>query len=300
MTDFASFKKESKGNFDKLTDKLKSMDQAKSYEDDRYWRPTTDANGNGTATIRFLQAKTKDDDCFVELHSHSFQGKGGWYIENCPTTHGGQCPLCQANNELWNSGVESDKEIARKRKRKLHYISNILVINDPKNPDNNGKVFLYKYGKKIFDKLKASAQPEFEDQQAIDPFNFWVGRNFKLRVRKVEGYPNYDSSELDVSSALFDGNDKQIEVVWKQLYNLKAEVDATKFKNYDALRARLDLVLNGSTKDIKSVKQDRVSVSENNMSKILDTVDGSAPFAVNDSEGLDSGLNYFKNLAEED
>ena len=189
--------KKRSGDVSALSDKMEKMNDKKSYKDDRYWRPELDKSSNGYAVIRFLPAPGDEELPFARLYTHGFQGKGGWFIENCPTTIGGKCPLCEVNNDLWNSGLESDKDIARQRKRRLSYISNILVVSDPSNPQNEGKVFLYKYGKKIFDKIQESMKPEFADETPVDPFDFWKGANFKLKVRKVAGYINYDKSEFE-------------------------------------------------------------------------------------------------------
>jgi hypothetical protein len=177
------------------------------------------------------------------VFSHGFQGPGGWYIENSLTTLGQKDPVSEYNTQLWNSGIEANKEIARKQKRRLTYISNVLVIKDTANPANEGKVFLYKYGKKIFDKIKEKIEPQFEDEKAVNPFSFWDGANFKLKIRKVEGYRNYDKSEFDNPSPLFDGDDDKIEKVWKAEYSLKEFLDPKHFKSYDELKSKLDRVL---------------------------------------------------------
>jgi hypothetical protein len=174
----------------------------------------------------------------VSVYSHTFKGKGGYFWENCPTTIGEKCPVCAANTELWNSGVEDDKNIARQRKRKLTYISNILVIEDPANPENKGKVFLYQYGTKIFQKIQGLAHPEFQDEVAVDPFNFWTGADFKIKIRNVGGYVNYDRSEFATPAPLFGGDDKKLEELWKKQYPLKPFIDKSQFKSFDELNAR--------------------------------------------------------------
>ena len=226
--------------------KMANQDSGKKGADERFWTPTVDKSGNGYAIIRFLPPPSEEDVPFVRLYDHGFQGPTGlWYIENSLTTIGKPDPVSEYNSKLWNSGVESDKEIARKQKRKLQYFSNIYVVSDSKHPENEGKVFLFRYGKKIFDKLMAAMQPEFEDETPINPFDFWEGANFKLKIRKVDGYWNYDKSEFDNPSALFD-NDGKIEEVWKSAYPLAEFSASTNFKSYEELKTRLDAVLSGS------------------------------------------------------
>ena len=220
--------------------------EKKSYKDERLWKPEVDKSGNGYAVIRFLPAVEGEDMPWAKVWNHAFQGPTGqWYIENSLTTLGQKDPVSEMNSAYWNTGIESDKEIARKQKRKLQYFSNIYVVSDSKHPENEGKVFLYRYGKKIFDKIMAAMQPEFEDEKAINPFDFWEGANFKLKIRKVAGYWNYDSSDFDNPSPLFD-NDAQIEDVWKTQYPLNEFTATTNFKSYEELKTRLDTVLSGS------------------------------------------------------
>ena len=220
--------------------------EKKSYKDERLWKPELDKSGNGYAVIRFLPAVEGEDMPWAKVWNHAFQGPTGqWYIENSLTTLGQKDPVSEMNSAYWNTGIESDKEIARKQKRKLQYFSNIYVVSDSKHPENEGKVFLFRYGKKIFDKIMAAMQPEFEDEKAINPFDFWEGANFKLKIRKVAGYWNYDSSDFDSPKALFD-NDEKIEEVWKTQYALNEFTAATNFKSYEELKTRLDAVLSGS------------------------------------------------------
>ena len=220
--------------------------EKKSYKDERLWKPEVDKSGNGYAVIRFLPAVEGEDMPWAKVWNHAFQGPTGqWYIENSLTTLGQKDPVSEMNSAYWNTGIESDKEIARKQKRKLQYFSNIYVVSDSKHPENEGKVFLFRYGKKIFDKLMAAMQPEFEDEKAINPFDFWEGANFKLKIRKVAGYWNYDSSDFDTPSAIFD-NDEKIEEVWKKQYPLSEFSAASNFKSYEELKTRLDAVLSGS------------------------------------------------------
>ena len=214
--------------------------------DDRFWQPEVDAAGNGYAVIRFLDTPAVDGEDglpWVQIWSHGFQGPGGWYIENSLTTLGKTDPVSEHNTVLWNSGIEANKEIARKQKRKLTYIANVLVISDAKRPQNEGKVFLYKFGKKIFDKIKEQLEPQFADETPMNPFDFWKGANFKVKIRNVEGYRNYDKSEFETPAALFNGEDAKIEQVWKSAYSLKDFLKPENFKSYDELKAKLDKVL---------------------------------------------------------
>ena len=234
-------------------DKLKKAVEASSNgngggksADDRFWQPEVDAAGNGYAVIRFLDTPAVDGEDglpWIQIWSHGFQGPGGWYIENSLTTLGKTDPVSEYNTVLWNSGVESNKEVARKQKRKLTYYANILVISDAKRPQNEGKVFLYKFGKKIFDKIKEKLEPQFEDEKPLNPFDFWKGANFKVKIRNVEGYRNYDKSEFDTPAPLFDGDDAKIEKVWKSEHSLKDFLKPENFKTYDELKAKLNKVL---------------------------------------------------------
>jgi hypothetical protein len=234
-------------------DKLKKAVEAsasggsgKSNADDRFWSPEVDASGNGYAVVRFLDTPAVDGEDglpWIQIWSHGFQGPGGWYIENSLTTLGKTDPVSEYNTVLWNSGIEANKEIARKQKRKLSYVSNVLVISDPKRPQNEGKVFLFKYGKKIFEKIKAQLEPEFQDETPMNPFDFWKGADFKLKIRNYEGYRNYDKSEFAAPAPLFNGDDAQIEKVWKSAYSLKDFLKEENFKSYDELKAKLDRVL---------------------------------------------------------
>ena len=250
-------KKKSGSSTKSLQEKIEKSESKNSYKDDRFWRPELDKSSNGYAVIRFLPAFGQEDLPFVKTYSHAFQGPGGWFIENCPTTTGGKCPVCEANNKLWQSGLDSDKDIARARKRKMQYISNILVISDPANPQNEGKNFLYKYGKKIFDKINEAMSPEFEDEKAINPFDFWEGADFKLKVRKVAGYINYDKSEFDSPDALFDGQDSVLEELWKKQYSLQAFVAEDQFKTYEALKVKFEGVVG---EDVRSTEKNTETV----------------------------------------
>ena len=241
---FADLKKQSKlGSLtEKLVKEVEKMNSSGGSSDDRQWKLECDKSGNGYAVIRFLPAPEGEDLPFAKVYSHAFQGSGGWLIDNCLTSVNQKCPICEYNSGLWNNGTDAGKEAARKQKRKLTYVSNIYVVKDPANPENEGKVFLYKFGKKIFDKLTAAMQPEFEDEEAIDPFDFWAGANFKLKAKNVAGYRNYDSSEFARPDALLDDDDA-MEAVWKKEYSLSELVAADQFKTYDELKKRLDYTL---------------------------------------------------------
>jgi gp32 DNA binding protein like len=237
-----------KSSMDKLTKALEGLSSggSKSGADNRFWQAEVDKAGNGYAVIRFLDAPQVDGEDglpWIQVFNHGFQGPGGWLIDNCLTSINQKCPVCEHNNALWNSGIESNKDIVRKQKRKLSYIANILVVKDAAHPENEGKVFLFKFGKKIFDKIKEKIEPQFEDEKAINPFNFWEGANFKLKIRNVEGYRNYDKSEFDTVSAVADGDDDEIEKIWKNSYSLKEFLKPSEFKPYDELKKKLDRVL---------------------------------------------------------
>ena len=243
---FADLKKKS-GSFEKLQAELeKTSNPVTSFADDRFWKPELDKSGNGYAVIRFLPQPSGEDLPWVRMWSHAFKGPGGWYIENSLTTLSKKDPVSEYNTELWNSGRESDKDTARKQKRILKYYSNIYVVSDSKHPENEGKVFLFRFGKKIFDKLTEAMSPEFEDEKALNPFDFWEGANFKLKVRKVDGYWNYDKSEFDTPSSLLDGDDGQLETTYQQLHGLTDFLKEENFKTYDELKSKLHRTLTGS------------------------------------------------------
>ena len=232
-------------NLLKEVEKLSSGGGGNNNDDDRFWQPEVDKLGNGYAVIRFLPASADNDYPFVRVFSHSFKNEtnGKWYIENCPTTIGrDDCPLCRSNNELWNTNVKENQDIVRQRKRHLHYVANVLIVKDSKNPENEGQVKLFKFGKKIFDKIKDAMQPKFEDETPIDPFDFWEGANFNLKICKVEGYRNYDRSGFDTPSPVLD-DDVEIEALWKKQHDLREFIDAAKFKDAATLQKRLDQVL---------------------------------------------------------
>ena len=266
--------------------------EKKSYKDERLWKPEVDKSGNGYAVIRFLPAVEGEDMPWAKVWNHAFQGPTGqWYIENSLTTLGQKDPVSEMNSAYWNTGIEADKEIARKQKRKLQYFSNIYVVSDSKHPENEGKVFLFRYGKKIFDKIMAAMQPEFEDEKAINPFDFWEGANFKLKIRKVAGYWNYDSSDFDSQSAIFD-NDEKIEEVWKSQYALNEFTATTNFKSYEELKTRLDAVLSGSV-TVGNVAEEMEDAPI--AAPVVDTTPIPTPSASKEEE--DDTMDYFAKLA---
>ena len=242
---FEALKNNRKSNFDKLTSELNKLNSTVPQDntnDDRYWKPDVDKAGNGYAIIRFLPAPAGEDMPFVRIWDHGFQGPGGWYIEKSLTTLQKPDPVSEYNTKLWNTGTELNKDLVRKQKRRLSYFSNILVVNDPTRPDNNGKVFLFKYGKKIWDKINEAMHPQFADEKAINPFDFWDGANFKLKIRQVEGYRNYDKSEFDSPSPVAD-SDEAIKKIWESQHSLTELVDPKHFKSYEELKMRLEKAL---------------------------------------------------------
>ena len=315
MSNFANLKKQSSlGSLtEKLVKQVEKMSTTSSGADERLWKPEVDKTGNGFAVLRFLPAPDGEDLPWAKMYSHAFQGNGGWYIENSLTTIGGKDPLGEYNRELWNTGSETNKEIVRKQKRKLNYYSNIYVVKDPTNPSNEGKVFLFKYGKKIFDKIMEAMQPEFEDESPINPFDFWVGANFKLKIVKKDGYWNYDKSEFDRVSPLLDDDDA-MEAIWKKEYSLTAITAPEQFKTYEELERRMNMVLGLSPSS--SPTQSRAVVEQedqyesynqpvNSETKVLEELEQS--YARSKSPTLptvtsavdeDDALAYFSRLAE--
>jgi hypothetical protein len=289
MSDFSALKR-NRNAFDSLKKAMEvpsSTAEAGSKDDTRFWQPEVDKAGNGMAIIRFLPAPAADGDDalpWVRVFNHGFQGPGGWYIENSLTTLNQKDPVSEYNSILWNSGIEANKEIARKQKRRLTYISNILVVSDPKNPENEGQIRLYKFGKKIFDKISEAMNPEFADETPLNPFDFWEGANFKIKIRQVEGYRNYDKSEFD-SITPVDGDDEKLEAIWKKEYSLKEFLEPKQFKSYDTLKAKLDKVLGlDGVAPVKTKAEDT----------ILNTAKSAPSLNENDEE-----LDYFRSLAED-
>jgi len=285
---FADLKSKS-GSFEKLQTELAKVNSPSqvSYEDARLWKPDLDKSGNGFAVIRFLPQPAAEDLPWVRLWNHAFSGPGGWYIENSLTTIGKSDPVSEYNTELWNSGNDADKDTARKQKRILKYYSNVLVISDPKHPENEGQVRLFRYGKKIFDKISEAMNPAFEDEEALNPFDFWKGANFKLKIRKVDGFWNYDKSEFEGATQLHEGDDAKLEEVYNNLHSLQEFIEPKNFKTYDELKEKLHKVLTGS-----SVKG---TVEAYNPPAAVDTKDVDAAIA----SAEDETLSYFAKLADE-
>jgi hypothetical protein len=301
--DFAKLKKASgKASLESLTQELSKITSPQNDSkkgDDRFWQPTVDKAGNGYAVLRFLPAPGEEDVPFVRVFNHGFQGPGGkWYIENSLTTIGKPDPVSEYNTKLWNSGIEKDKETVRKQKRRLNFISNIYIVTDSGNPENEGKVFLFKYGKKIFDKLNEAMNPQFEDEKAINPFDLWSGTNFKLKIRNVEGYRNYDKSEFGNPEPLFD-NDGELEKVWRKTHSLQEFVLPANFKSYDELNAKLLSVLEESTPAAK-VRAAETEIpwatEEDEAPKFKTKAAKTAPV---DDDDDDEAMSFFKKLAKE-
>ena len=277
------------------------MNNTSNGADERLWKPEMDKSGNGYAVIRFLPAPEGEELPWAKMYSHAFQGPGGWYIENSLTTLGQKDPVSEHNRELWNSGLDSDKDTVRKQKRKLSYYANIYVVQDKANPQNEGRVFLYKFGKKIFDKVMEAMQPEYEDETPINPFDFWQGANFKLKLKKVAGYWNYDSSEFAAPSALLDDDDA-LEAVWKKQYSLAALTAADQFKSYEDLDKRLKMVLGAKPvrrydEELEDESEGRGSFTPDFKSKAPDVEPDITP--TRNSEDEDDALSYFQKLAED-
>ena len=280
-----------------------STTEKKSYGDDRQWKPTVDKAGNGYAVIRFLPAVEGDDLPWAKYWDHFFQGPTGqWYVEKSLTTLGKDDPVSEMNSKLWNTGIESDKDIARKRKRRLHYVSNICVVSDPENPENNGKVFLYTYGAKIFEKIMNSMQPQYEDETAVNPFDLWKGANFKMKIAQVAGFRNYDRSEFGGAEAL-NADDAVLEDIYNKQYSLMEFTDPSTYKTYSELNLKLTRVLgeDGGTSQEKSAMAESVDDSPFNDSpnNVQDPVAVAAdPVARADSDNDDT-MSYFAKLAAE-
>lgn len=299
---FANLKRSSDTLTQKLVQELNKLNapQQDRGADDRFWQPSVDKAGNGYAVIRFLPAPDKEDVPFVRVWDHGFQGTGGWYIENSLTTLGQKDPVSEYNSQLWNTGNKADQDQVRKQKRRLTYISNIYVINDPANPDNEGKTFLYKYGKKIFDKLNDLMNPQFQDERPVNPFDLWKGANFKLKIRKADGYRNYDKSEFDTPAPLFDDDDR-LERIWTQEHSLQDFLTPKHFKSYDELKVRLDKVLglSGGASQPRTIAEDTPPWNEAPTASAPQFKERPAP-AIQAADDEDVDLEFFKRLADED
>ena len=302
MANFASLKKQS-GNLEKLAKAIETLsDNASSSKEDNFWKPEVDKSGNGYAVIRFLPAPAADADSsdsslpWVKLWDHGFQGPGGWYIENSLTTLGEKDPVSEYNSKLWNSGIEANKEIVRKQKRRLTYIANIYIVEDSKNPQNEGKVFLFKFGKKIFEKIKEAMNPQFADEKAVNPFDLWTGANFKLKIRNVEGYRNYDRSEFDKPGVLGGFDDDTLESIWKKEHSLAHFLDRSNFKTYEELEAKMNRVLGLDGSEPRA----RTTVEQMKADPVLKKKEAAKPAVAAVSDDTDEDdLAYFSKLADE-
>ena len=316
MADFSKLKKQS--NLGSLTSKLvkevEKLNSGSGNADDRLWKPVMGKDGVGSAVIRFLPAPGEEELPWAKLWHHGFKGPGGWYIENSLTTIGQADPLAEYNRERWQEGEgsEGQKFVRNQSKRKLSYYSNIYVIKDPANPDNEGKVFLFKYGKKIFDKILNAMQPEFDDEKPINPFDLWEGANFRLKIRKVEGYWNYDKSEFAAAGTLGNFDDDKLESIWEQCYSLAEFEDAKNFKSYEDLKKRLDMVLGKAPAPARVDEQDEavfdspvgsfndadITPSKSWGQEVSDFREKAVAASPVESDDVD--LSYFAKLAEED
>ena len=281
MASFKEMKKNRMANLESLSKQVEKLAEKPSYEDERIWKLERDKTGNGYAVIRFLPAPENEDVPWVRVWTHGFKGPGGWYIENSLTTLGKDDPVSKANTALWNSGIDSDKTIARDRRRKLNYYSNIYVVEDSLNSENEGKVFLFRYGKKIFEKITGVMNPEFQDETPINPFDLWEGANFKIKMRQVDGFPNYDKSEFTDICPLAE-DEKKLEEVWKSQYSLSEIVDEKNFKSYAELESRFNTVIAHEGNDF------------------VGTIEESTEDPVATGEKADETLDYFKKLAEQE
>jgi len=304
---FKDLKKQS--SLGSLTEKLikeaEKMGGNNSNDNPNLFKLETDKAGNGRAVIRFLPAPPNEELPFVKLYNHGFQVNGRWFIENCPTTLGEECAVCRANGELWNSGIDSDKEIARTRKRKLSYYANVYIVSNPADPSLEGQVKIFRFGAKVFDKIKASMKPEFEDDPVIDPFDLWTGANFRLRVKQVAGYPNYDDSVFEAPSALLGGDDEELEELWKNEHSLQELISRDKFKAPEELEKRLNYVLGSKpvSHDVQEQEAQLESLVQSAESDIMkeleDSYSRSKSSVIEETdEEEDDAMAYFSKLAQ--
>jgi len=302
MSTFADMKSQRKSNLSSLIKETEKITSPNVFgdTDDRFWRPELDKSGNGYAVVRFLPAPDGEDLPWARMWNHGFQGPGGWYIENSLTTLGQKDPVSEHNSQLWNSGIEANKEIARKQKRRLNYTANVYVIKDPAHPENEGQVKFYRFGKKIFDKINDLMNPEFEDESPVNPFDLWEGANFKMKIRKIEGYSNYDKSEFEAPTALLD-DEARLEEIWKSEFSLKELVSTDKFKTFEELKIKLDKVLGLGTENIPPA----FSLPKDKTEDV--PFDGGKPFtpqpttpkpAAESEDNDEEALGYFQKLAE--
>ena len=293
-TSFAELKRARKSTYEKILEETNKLQNTGGRsDDDRFWKPEVDKAGNGYAVIRFLPAPQGEDLPWVRMFSHGFQGPGGWYIENSLTTLGKDDPVSEYNSSLWNRGDAAGKAQARKQKRRLNYVSNILIVKDPAHPEKEGQVYLYKYGKKIFDKLNDMMNPEFEDEDPVNPFDLWEGANLKLKIRNVEGYRNYDKSEFDAPTAIMDDDDK-LEALWKSEHSLAEFLDLKNFKSYAELKTKLYRVLGEGVDTTQADEIEDVAPFTPNFSAPSEK---EAPVVEKPVENQDDDLDYFQKLA---
>ena len=306
---FKDMKSASGSNYQSLASEMDKMaKKSESYKDDRMWKADTDKTGNGYAEIRFLPAPDGEDLPWARVWNHGFRGPGGWYIENSLTTIGLKDPVSEMNSQLWASGSDDDKKIARDRKRKLSYISNILVVSDPKNPQNEGKVFLFRYGKKIFEKIQEAMNPQFQDEKPTNPFDFWNGATFKLKIRQVEGYTNYDRSEFAAPSAVLGGDDAALEKLWKKEFSLKEFTDPKSFKTYEELKTRLRDVLGDNIRASTSENAykggaEKAAFDDEDTTPVVKKStppQSKKPVKESTDDDTEDALSYFEKLASED
>ena len=307
---FKDLKNRSQNSMASLSKKLQDLNKGDQFKDERFWKPTVDKLGNATATIRFLPGHKEEGIEFVRYWNHGFKHNGQWFIENCPTTIGQPCPVCEANSKLWQTEIADNQKIASYRKRKLSHVSNIFIINDPGNPENNGKVFLFRYGKKIFDVIANKITPKFADETPFNPFDLWTGANFKLRQKLLGDYPNFDDSVFEAPKAL--GTDKMMEDIYGQQHKLSEFVDPKNFKTYAELEAKFSPSSAGG-KDQKKLKRSldeedgvtpsrpaREPAGRSASEPRLPTNDAKEEVAdAADTEGEDP-LEYFKKLASDE
>jgi hypothetical protein len=296
---FESMKSNRKSQLDKLTSEINKLNSPTNNNsaDDRFWKLEMDKAGNGYAIIRFLPAPSGEDVPFVRIWDHGFQGSGGWYIEKSLTTFNQPDPCTEYNSQLWNSGIEANKEIVRKQKRRLSYYSNIYVVSDPAHPENEGKVFLFKYGKKIFEHINEAMHPQFGDETPINPFDLWEGANFKLKIRKVDGYPNYDKSEFESPHPLSEDDD-QLKKIYDSEYSLKELIDPKNFKSYDELKVRLEKALGIAGKPAIKSDEEYAPAPSQKTAAAKESASTAAPWDNANSDD-DEDLSFFKKLVKE-
>ena len=295
--------KRNRGGFDKLQSALEKESEAstKNFADDRYWKPELDKSGNGYAVLRFLPAANGEELPWIQYWDHGFQGPGGWFIEKSLTTLGKADPVSEHNTTLWNTGDDANKDIARKQKRRLHYVSNVLVVSDPKHPEFEGKVMLYRYGKKIFEKIKDVMQPQFEDESPLNPFDLWEGADFKLKVRKVDGYWNYDKSEFSAPAPLSE-DDSELESIYNKQHSLAELIAPDQFKSYDELKEKMERVLGMNFDGVSTATAETIA-DDNSVGKTATAEE--TPWADNPTPQVaasnkeDNSLSYFEKLAQD-